>query len=249
MNTPLKIALVGLGRTGSEVERAAQARGHEVVARFDVDCPLRAASELAQAHVLIEFSLPTVVPDTLQIAATRGIPVVEGTTGWYDRLPELVRLPGLTMIYSPNFALGVHVFTQLVREAARRLADLEEFDVYLHEWHHTGKLDSPSGTARRLAEIVLREMPRKRRLLEDRCDGRRIDPDELHVTSTRVGGVPGIHEVGFTSSGETLTLRHQAHGRECFAQGAVRAAEWIVGRKGVFTLDDMLEGPSTEEKR
>ncbi|GAB4248826.1 MAG: 4-hydroxy-tetrahydrodipicolinate reductase [Acidobacteriota bacterium] len=242
MNTPsLKLALVGYGRIGREVARVAEERGHEIVAIFDIDRPLREDSNLAGVEVLIEFSLAEAVPGTLREAARRGIPVVEGTTGWYHCLEELTSLPGLTMIYSPNFSLGVYVFSRLVREAARRLGAWEEFDVYVHEWHHRGKVDSPSGTARKLAQILLEEIPHKERVLEDRCDGRRIDPEELHVTSTRAGLIPGIHEVGFTSGGETLTLRHQAHSRECFARGAVRAAEWIVGRRGIFTLEDMME--------
>jgi 4-hydroxy-tetrahydrodipicolinate reductase len=241
----LGFGIVGYGRMGREVEDAALARGHRVAAVFEQESPLRPDSDLGSVDVLVDFSTASAVRDVLTAAAARGVPVVEGTTGWLGDFRELSGLPGLAMIHSPNFSLGVHQFARLVQEAANLLGNLD-YDLYIHEWHHAGKVDSPSGTARLLAERVLTSMPSKKRVLTEPC-GRRIDPAELHVTSTRVGRMPGTHEVGFDSAADSIILRHQAHGRQGFAFGAVLAAEWIVGRRGIFTMEDFVD--SMEGKR
>jgi 4-hydroxy-tetrahydrodipicolinate reductase len=239
----LGVGIVGFGRMGREVERAARARGHRIEAVFEEDSPLRPDSRLEAVDVLIDFSTAAAVRDVLSTAAARRVPVVEGTTGWWEQLDDVLRLPGLTMIHSPNFSLGVYQFSRLVQAAARLLGRLD-YDAYVHEWHHAGKADSPSGTARQLAERLLAALPSKDRAVTATCE-RRIEPFELHVTSTRVGRVPGTHEVGFDSAVDSIILRHEAHGRQGFAHGAVLAAEWIVGRRGIFTMEDFV-GPMTE---
>jgi 4-hydroxy-tetrahydrodipicolinate reductase len=186
----VKLGLIGHGRMGLEIEQVAEQRGHAVAAVFEVDRPFRRDAELAGAEVLIDFSLADGVPATLRSAAARAVPIVEGTTGWYQHLPELSALPGLTMIYSPNFSIGVYRFTRLVEAAARLFGPDGDYDCYVHEWHHRGKADSPSGTARNLAEVVLQATPHKERLQGEACH-RPIEPDELHVTSTRAGRIPG----------------------------------------------------------
>jgi len=175
----------------------------------------------------------------LRVAAKNTVPVVEGTTGWYDRFDEVRAIEGLTMIYSPNFSIGVYQFTQLVRRAARHLGPLECYDTYVHEWHHSGKADSPSGTAARLAEVLVEELPNKDSSMHESCH-RQIEPSELHVTSTRVGRMPGTHEVGFDSEYDQIQLRHVALGRTGFAYGSLKAAEWIVDRQGIYTMDDWM---------
>ncbi len=235
----MKIAILGYGRMGQEVERQANLRGHEVSAIFDIDDHFSASSELNGAQVVVSFVLADAVIDNVQAAAQLGAPIVEGTTGWYNRLELLKSIDNVSIIYSPNFSIGVYQFTKLAEYAAKLFGPLGDYDCYLHEFHHTGKADSPSGTAKKLADVLLRNLPAKDRALYETSHGV-IDPGALHVTSTRVGRVPGVHEIGFDSPADEIVLRHVAHGREGFAAGAVRAAEWIVGKKGIFTMDDFM---------
>lgn len=239
----MKLGLVGYGRMGKEIERVARGRGHEVCVVFEIDRPLTPASDLQGAQVLIDFSYKDAVLATLEAAARLGVPVVEGTTGWTDQLDRLQSIPKLTVLHSPNFSMGVYQFRRIVEQAARWLGPLGDYDCYLHEWHHAGKADSPSGTARYLAEVLIQNLPGKSEVLYSTCD-RKIHPHELHVTSTRVGRVPGTHEVGFDSVSDSILLRHTAHGREAFAHGAVRAAEWIVGKQGIFSMEDFMDSIS-----
>jgi 4-hydroxy-tetrahydrodipicolinate reductase len=213
--------------------------GHEIVAVFDEYNPLEESSSLKGAGVLIDFSLAPAVLGVLKVAAAKMVPVVEGTTGWSHQLEEACQIEGLTMIYSPNFSIGVYQFTQLVREAAKLLGPMNCYDTYIHDWHHSGKVDSPSGTAARLAEVVISELSNKTTPLYETCH-RRIKPTELHVSSTRVGRVPGTHEVGFDSEYDQILLRHVAQGRAGLAFGALKAAEWIVGQKGIYSMDDWM---------
>ncbi len=235
----MNIALIGYGRMGKEVERQALARGHRIVAVFDVADGFSADSDCRGAEVAVSFVTADAVIENARAAARLGLPIVEGTTGWYDRLEELRAIENLTMIYSPNFSIGVYCFTRIVQRAAQLLAGLPEYDVYVHEVHHRGKADSPSGTALRLAETLLAELPHKKRLLTETSHGA-INAEALHVTSTRAGRVPGTHNVVFDSTADEIVLQHIAHGREGFALGAVRAAEWLVGRRGIFTMDDFM---------
>jgi 4-hydroxy-tetrahydrodipicolinate reductase len=240
----MKVALAGYGRMGREIERLASQMGHAIAAVFDEFQPLTESSSLQRAEVLIDFSVDEAVLGVLGVAAQKGVPVVEGTTGWYHALDEALKIKGLTMVYSPNFSMGVYRFTQLVRVAAQLLGSLGSYDAYVHERHHAGKADSPSGTAARLADVLVSELPEKSKLLSEICH-RRISPEELHVTATRAGRNPGSHEVGFDSDYDSIQLRHDAHGRVAFAYGALKAAEWIVGRRGIFTMDDWMD--STQE--
>lgn len=236
----MRIVLVGYGRMGREVELVARSRGHEISGVFDINRQV-SLQAMPRCDAVIDFSTASVVPQTIRVAAAAGVPVVEGTTGWQESAEEVRAIPGLTMIYSPNFSPGVYWFARLAELAAELFSTTGEYDSWVHEWHHSGKADSPSGTALRLAEVILRRMPRKDSVLAETSHGR-IAPEQLHVTSTRAGRIPGTHEVGFDSPWDTVTLRHQAAGREAFAYGAVRAAEWIQGRRGIFSMDDLMAG-------
>ena len=238
----MKLAILGYGRMGLEVERIAQSRGHCISAIFDVErgAPFSIESNLNGSQVIIDFTLQEAVFDNFRVAAHFGIPIVEGTTGWYDRINEIGEIDGLTVVYSPNFSIGVYKYFKLVEYAAKLMGPILDYDSYVHEWHHTGKVDSPSGTAKTLAKILVEQLPEKDHALFDSSHGK-IDPKALHVTSTRVGRVPGTHEIGFDSPYDMIQLKHQAHGREGFTYGAVRAAEWIIGKEGVFTMDDFME--------
>lgn len=235
----MRTAIFGYGRMGRMVEEEALSRGHEISSIFDIDKPLERPEQLRGSDVLISFTHADAVMPMLELAAQAGVPVVEGTTGWYGALDKARRIPKLNLVYSPNFSIGVYLFTRIVREAARLLGGPEEYDVYIHEKHHTGKADSPSGTARQLAEAVIEEDGDKQKILAESCHGK-INPEQLHVTSTRAGRFPGTHEVGFDSDSDLIQVIHTAHGRHGFVQGAVSAAEWMVKRRGVYSMDDFM---------
>jgi 4-hydroxy-tetrahydrodipicolinate reductase len=235
----MKIALLGYGRMGQEIEKVASQYGHEVAAIFDIDNPLTTSSHLNGAQIFIDFTLKDAVLENLKIAAALGIPIVEGTTGWNADITELKQIANLTLIFSPNFSIGVYQFTKLVAYAAQLFGPLAAYDCYLHEWHHTGKADSPSGTAKKLANILVDHLPQKTGLLTE-TSHKKIDVNQLHVTSTRVGRIPGTHEIGFDSDFDFIQLKHTAHGRVVFADGAIRAAEWLINRQGIFTMDDFM---------
>jgi 4-hydroxy-tetrahydrodipicolinate reductase len=244
--TPLQIALVGTGRMGQAVE-AAVARGgrHAIVARFDEENPLldsRDPEVLQSADVVIDFTSPEIVLDHIHRYSFWGIDAVIGTTGWYDemdRVREWVEEGQNGLLYAPNFSLGVAALVRALEGALPLLERLEEYDAFIHEVHHTGKIDSPSGTALLLGRTIIEGLSRKSRIEPETQHGK-IDPSALHVTSTRAGAVFGDHTVGFDSEYDRITLRHVAKGREAFASGAVRAAEWLHGRQGLFSLDDLL---------
>ena len=223
---------------GHEIETAAREQGETIAGTFDIGNPVDVAS-LADVDVCIEFSTPQTVLQNIRVAIEARRDIVVGTTGWYDHLPEIrasVRDSGL--LYSPNFSIGVNIVFRLVRNAAKLMNKATEYDLYIHETHHRQKVDSPSGTALKLGEILLSEIDRKKRL-ETHALERRIEPEELHVSSTRVGTFAGTHTVGFESEADLIEITHTAKSRRGFALGAVRAAQWLKGRKGVFTMDDV----------
>ena len=234
----MRIALIGYGRMGREIEAAAVEQGETIAGTFDIGNPVDAAA-LADADICIEFSTPQTALQNIRVAVEAKKDIVVGTTGWYDRLPEiapLVKDSGL--LYSPNFSIGVNMMFRLVAAAAEMMNNASSYDPFIHEWHHRQKADSPSGTALRLAEILVARMERKKRMETGRVDGK-IDPGALHVSSTRVGTMPGTHIVGFESDADSLEIKHVAKSRRGFALGAVRAAQWLKGKKGVYTMDDV----------
>lgn len=242
----MHLALVGTGRMGQAVEAVALERGHEVVARFDAHAPLldaRDASALNGADVCVDFSVPDVALDQIHRYAFWGVDAVVGTTGWtdhLDRVREWVEEGQNGVLWAPNFSLGVALVERALRGMLPLLDRLGEYDVAVHEVHHTAKLDSPSGTALRLAEVLLGGLARKTHVEAETQHGA-IDPEALHVTSGRLGHVFGEHTVALDSPVDTIEVVHRAKDRRAFAVGAVRAAEWVHGRRGLFTLDDLLD--------
>ena len=246
----MRIALVGMGRMGEAVSEVAEVREYEIVARFDeyIDRypSLPDASDmpdaLESADVVIDFTLPDAVLENIERYCRWGIPAVIGTTGWYDRLDEaqaLVDKHDGSILYAPNFSIGVALLARAVRSILPLLDELDVYDAAVHESHHIGKADSPSGTALMLGDLIVAGLKRKRRIETETQHGR-IDAHALHVTSSRLGGVVGKHDVSFDSPFDKLGFSHEAKNRRGFAFGAVRAAEWLPGRKGLFTLDDLL---------
>ncbi len=241
----MKIALVGTGQMGQAVEAVALARGHDIVSRFDEARPFTAAADvsaLGGADVLVDFSLPAVALGHLRRYADWGLTAVVGTTGWYDALDEVrarVEAGEGAVLYAPNFSLGVAVLARALQSVAPLLEELPEYDAWVHEIHHTRKVDSPSGTALMLGRILVDGLSRKTHV-EPETQHDRIDAAALHVTSTRAGSVVGHHTVGLDSAFDQLRFVHEAKSRQGFAFGAVRAAEWLNGRRGFFSLDDVL---------
>jgi 4-hydroxy-tetrahydrodipicolinate reductase len=237
----MRLALLGYGRMGHEVEAAALQRGHEVVAV--VDDPAGATrGSLGEAQVAIDFSTPDAALPNIRKITSAGLDLVVGTTGWYAGLQDAqaaVKGAGTGLLWAPNFSLGVQLFLRLVREAGRLVDALDEYDVVVHEVHHRHKLDHPSGTAAKLADMLVAQVARKDRWKEGPPEGA-PDPRVLWVSSSRAGEVPGTHVIGLEGPDDAIELRHTARGRAGFARGAVVAAEWISGRKGFFSIDDML---------
>ncbi|HEX5971739.1 MAG TPA: dihydrodipicolinate reductase C-terminal domain-containing protein [Gemmatimonadaceae bacterium] len=223
--TTLPLAVIGLGRMGRAVEQLAPERGFTVVARLGRGEAISPAT-LHGAAVAIEFTEPAAATANVRACLEAGCPVVTGTTGWYDELPairEAVAARRGALLAAPNFSLGVAVFSRLVEEAARRFAGLSSFDAHLVEIHHAAKKDAPSGTAAALARI-----------------GGAARGAPIPITSVRTGSVPGTHELIFDAPFEQVRLVHEARDRRVFAEGALTAARWIVGRAGIFTMDDVI---------
>jgi 4-hydroxy-tetrahydrodipicolinate reductase len=260
----MRVALIGYGKMGKLIDVKARERGHRITAIIDpraagedslsgapVFRDLREAGALDRADLAIEFTGPGATPDNISVLAERRIPAVTGTTGWYadlDRVKAMVIEGGSSLVWAANFSLGVNLFYRIAAYAAQLADPFPEYDVGGWEAHHNKKADSPSGTAKTLTERVLSRMTRKKGVLWDRSEGPPA-PDLLHYPSLRTGSAPGIHTLIFDSPADTISLTHEARNREGFAAGALRAAEWLLEggpgaepRRGVFTMDDVLDG-------
>lgn len=230
---------------GEAVDDVAPQRGHDVTARFDSSRPFTGASpdNLWDVDVAIDFSLPSVALSHIRRYCEWEQPAVIGTTGWYDHLDEVQELVDeqeASLLYAPNFSLGIAVARRALSAVGPLINQLEDYDAFVHEMHHTKKVDSPSGTAEMLGEALVEMLDRKS-YVETETRHEQIDPEALHVTSTRCGSVFGEHTVGFDGSFDRIELSHSAKSRAGFAYGAVRAAEWLNGRTGLYTLDDVLD--------
>ena len=220
----MRLLIIGYGRMGKMVEALSPEFGMQVSGRIDID---NVNGEWPDADVAIDFSAADAVPGNARRLAARGIDIVIGTTGWGAHQAEVrreVESHGIGVVSAPNFALGVNLFVALAERAAELMASHAAFGAWIHEAHHAAKRDAPSGTAL-LLESAMR----------DRGFDREVD-----VSSTRAGFIPGIHTVGFDAAGETITLTHTARDRSGFARGALEAARWVHGRKGWFTMRDVL---------
>ena len=230
----MKIALLGYGKMGKVIEQIALERGHEIVLRKDQDISF---DGLQLADVAIDFSVPNSAAVNITACLNNGIPVISGTTGWlvnYQKMVDLCEAKQGGFIYASNFSLGVNVFFELNEYLAKMLSNLKQYNVSIEEIHHTQKLDAPSGTAITLADGIIKNSDYTNWTLETPIS------KEIHIEAKRIENIPGTHSVFYNSNVDQIEIKHTAHSREGFALGAVVAAEWLVGKKGVFTMKDVL---------
>lgn len=230
MTAPTRIAIIGDGKMGQAIAALAQENGCEVTAMIGEDANADGAGitreTLGDAAVAIEFTQPDAAVSNIRALTAAGVPVVVGTTGWYDELPEIsreVEAKGSALLWSANFSVGVNVMLQLARKAGELLEGSDAFSVRMVETHHAQKKDAPSGTAKVLAGALQETLGR-----------------EIPIESVRTGAVVGTHELFFEGKFEQIVLSHVAHDRRVFAEGALRAARWLAGRKGIYTMADVL---------
>ncbi|TVZ55713.1 dihydrodipicolinate reductase [Lutibacter sp. Hel_I_33_5] len=230
----MKIALLGYGRMGKEIEKIALSRGHEIVIKKDVDDII----DISLADVAIDFSVPTAAFNNITNCFNNNVPVISGTTGWLDNYDEALEVCKQTkgaFIYASNYSLGVNIFFELNNQLAKMMSALDSYNVTMEEIHHTKKLDAPSGTAITLAEGVIENTDKKSWSLEGEATS-----ENIPINAVRTPDIPGTHTVSYVSEVDTIDIKHTAHNRQGFALGAVIAAEWILGKEGVFSMRDVL---------
>jgi 4-hydroxy-tetrahydrodipicolinate reductase len=237
----MKIALIGYGKMGKEIEQIALSRGHEIILKIDINNGDELEPKtLKQADVAIEFTSPDSAVNNYLSCFDAGIPVVSGTTGWLDskeKVEDECQKKNGCFFYASNFSLGVNLFFELNKQLARMMKNFDQYDVSMTEVHHTQKLDAPSGTAISLAEDILEEIPGKNNWTIDDSGLDHL----LHIEPVREGTVPGIHTVKYDSEVDYIEITHSAKSRRGFAFGAVLAAEFCNGKKGILSMKDMLE--------
>ncbi len=230
----MKIALVGYGKMGKIIDEISQSRGHEVVARLK-ETPNREL--LKDVDVVIEFSNPEAAFENIKVCLENKIPVICGTTGWLDKKPEIERIAveqNSAFLYGSNFSLGVNLFFAINEKLAKLMNNVDEYQCQLEEIHHIHKKDAPSGTAISIAEGIIENSKYEAWKLDETKD------KELGIFAIRVDEVPGTHSVFYRSEVDEIEIKHTAFNRNGFALGAVIAAEWIVGKQGVFSMKDVL---------
>jgi 4-hydroxy-tetrahydrodipicolinate reductase len=232
--TSRNVAIIGDGKMGQAIRQLAVERGWRVTAvvgeRESADGVGISKISLGEPDVAVEFTQPSAAVPNVMACLRAKVPVVVGTTGWYDSLPEVTRVAtetGTPLLWSPNFSLGVNVLIEVSRYAAKLMSGLEDFDAHIVETHHSKKKDAPSGTAIAIAKAASDALERP-----------------IPTTSVRTGSVPGTHELIFDAAFEQLAITHTARDRRVFAEGALKAADWLVGKRGVFTMRDVLELPA-----
>lgn len=236
----MKIALIGYGKMGKAIEEIALLKGHEILYRIDLESQdLLQPDYLSQADAAIEFSTPKTAFDNINKCFDAHVPVICGSTGWLDKLDAVKQRcidEGEALLYASNFSIGVNIFFELNKRLAELMNAQEQYEISMEEIHHTEKKDAPSGTAITLAGQVLDLISRKNKWINESAD----DPEAISIISRRIDPAPGTHIVRYTSEVDDIEIRHTAHSRKGFATGAVTAAEWIQGKKGFFSMKDVL---------
>lgn len=230
----MKIALFGYGKMGKMIERLALERNHEIIAKIDNDTQ---EIDFSKVDVAIDFSMPSAAYGNITKCIENNVPVICGTTGWLDKYDDVVKFckeKEGAFIYASNFSLGVNIFFELNEYLAKMMRHLSQYDIRMEEIHHTQKLDAPSGTAITLAEGIISNSDYSGWKLDEKTK------NNIPIISKRIGNTPGTHTVDYISDVDSIEIKHTAHNREGFALGAIAAAEWIIGKTGVFTMKDVL---------
>lgn len=244
----MNIAIIGYGGMGREIEKIALDKGMTIKSIIDPIAKGATHKEINQeslkgVDVAIEFTQPDIAIENIKKVAELGVTLVVGTTGWYDNVEEvkkIVKDSKIGFIYGSNFSVGVHAYFKIIEEAAKIFNKIEDYDIWGHEIHHFNKKDSPSGTAKSLAKILLDNIERKNQAVYEMLDRKRQD-NELHFSSCRGGPVNFKHTIGFDSAADTISIEHSARNRGGYALGAVLAAQWIKNKKGFFVVDDFIK--------
>jgi 4-hydroxy-tetrahydrodipicolinate reductase len=244
----VNIVISGYGRMGQIIEQKAKEKGHFIISTVDpiatgASNKFLSSDILKEADVVIDFSIPETALKNAEIVCSAGKKIVMGTTGWYsnmNNMQELVSTKGSAIIWSGNFSLGVNIFFAILSRASEIMNSFSEYDPFIHEFHHNKKADSPSGTASMMGDIVINSIDRKSVIVSEELK-RQISPEELHISSTRGGSIPGTHLLTFDSPVDTIELKHTARGREGFALGAIKAGEWIMNKNGFFNINNMMQ--------
>ena len=236
----MKIALIGYGKMGKAIEEIAVAKGHEIVLKIDMDNQHEFTAEnLSKADVAIEFTGPHSAVENLKKLFNAGIRVVSGSTGWLEKWEEIrsyCESENGGFIYASNYSIGVNLFFELNSYLAKLMSNHKDYDVSLEEIHHTQKKDAPSGTAITLAEQILQNITAKKQWVNNQTNNK----EDLLITSKRIDPAPGTHSIKYHSEIDDIEIIHTAHSRKGFAGGAVAAAEFIAGKKGIYTMKDVL---------
>ena len=236
----MKIALIGYGKMGKEIEKVALERNHEIVLTIDINNPQDLTSaNLKKADVAIEFTVPDTAYNNIMACFDAQIPVVCGTTGWLNKFYELTEFCEKncqTFFYAANFSIGVNIFFKVNKFLAEIMNNFESYNVEIEETHHTEKLDSPSGTAIRTADDILSNIDRKKTWEKNTSDKK----NNINITAKRIANIPGIHKVIYESDIDVVNIEHSAKSRKGFALGAILAAEFIKNKKGNYSMDDLL---------
>ena len=236
----MNIALFGYGKMGKEIEKIALSRGNKIVLIVDVsNADTFTIDELKKADAAIEFSTPETAVKNIYKCFEANVPVVVGTTGWLGKLDEVKKKcveNNQTLFYASNYSIGVNLFLKLNSYLAKLMNNHTEYNVAMEEIHHVHKLDAPSGTAITIAEQIMQQIDSKKKWVNDPTD----NPEELAIISKRIGEVPGTHTVTYASDIDEISITHLAHNRKGFAMGAVVAAEWVKGKKGIFGMNDLM---------
>ncbi len=237
----MKLALLGYGKMGREIEKAALNRGHEIILIIDIDnlTDLN-RKNLYKIDVAIDFTTPGVAFDNIMTCLKAGVPVVSGTTGWFEKLDEVIKYcqaENRTFFYASNFSLGMNILFHINQKLAQIMNHFGSYNVSIEEIHHTQKLDAPSGTAITLANDIIAALDRKMKWELDK----ESDTMNLKIKAVRENDIPGTHIVTYDSDVDCIEIKHVAKGRRGLAYGAVLAAEYIMGKQGVFTMNDLLQ--------
>ncbi len=231
----MKIALLGYGKMGKTIEKLALQKGHTITSKINRDSSIE---EILNADLAIEFSIPEVAVSNIKFCLENNIPVVSGTTGWLEHYDEMIKLcesRNGSFIYASNFSVGVNLFFSINEYVSNLMKPWKDYQVSIEEIHHTQKLDAPSGTAISLAEGIINNSDKTNWKLN------KSEENQISITAKRIDDVKGTHIINYDSEIDTISIKHEAHSRDGFALGAILAAEWLVDKKGVFTMKDVLK--------